>query len=52
VFTTPTYVSANKLPSSGGIIKELEVLIAFKYTIVGFTVEIFSPLTMLKYTDA
>jgi hypothetical protein len=27
------------VPSSGGIIKELQVLIAFKYTIVGFTAE-------------
>jgi hypothetical protein len=36
----------------GLFIKELQVLIALKYTIVGFTVEIFTPLTMLKYIDA
>jgi hypothetical protein len=35
----------------GVFIKELEVLIASKYTIVGFTVEIFTQLTMLKYID-
>ena len=33
----------------GASIKELQVLIAFKYTIVGFTAQIFTPLTMLKY---
>ena len=33
-------------------IKELQVLIAFKYIIVGFTVEIFTPLTILKCVDA
>jgi hypothetical protein len=36
----------------GVFIKQLQVLIASKYTIVGFTVEIFTQLTMLKYIDA
>jgi hypothetical protein len=36
----------------GIFIKELQVLIAYKYTIVGFTVEVFKQLTMLKYIDA
>jgi hypothetical protein len=36
----------------GVFIKELQVLIASKYTIVGFTIEVFTLLTMLKYTDA
>jgi hypothetical protein len=34
----------------GVFIKELQVLIASKYTIVGFTVEVFTQLTVLKYT--
>jgi hypothetical protein len=33
----------------GVFIKELQVLIASKCRIVGFTVEIFTQLTMLKY---
>ena len=33
-------------------IKELQVLIALKYTIVDFTVEVFTQLTMLKCIDA
>jgi hypothetical protein len=36
----------------GVFIKELQVLIASKYTIVGFTTEVFTQLTMLKYIDA
>jgi hypothetical protein len=36
----------------GVFIKQLQVFIAFKYTIVDFTVEIFALLTVLKYTDA
>jgi hypothetical protein len=36
----------------GIFIKELQVLIASKYTLVGFTVEVFTQLTMLKYIDA
>ena len=31
--------------SQGVFVKELQVLIAFKYAIAGFTVEIFTPLT-------
>jgi hypothetical protein len=33
-------------------VKELQVLIASKYAIVGFTVEVFTHLTMLKHVDA
>jgi hypothetical protein len=36
----------------GVSIKEPQVLIASKNTKVGFTVEVFTQLTMLKYTDA
>jgi hypothetical protein len=36
----------------GVFIKELQVFIASKYTIVRFTVEVFTQLTMLKYVDA
>jgi hypothetical protein len=52
VFTTPTYVSANKLPPQGVFVKEPQILIASKYTIVGFTIEVFTQLTMLKYIGA
>jgi hypothetical protein len=33
----------------GVFIKQLQVLTAYKYTIFGFTVEVFTQLTMLKY---
>jgi hypothetical protein len=36
----------------GVFIKELQVLIASKYTVVGFTIEVFTRLAMLKYTGA
>jgi hypothetical protein len=36
----------------GVLIKELQVFIASKYTIVGFTVDVFTQLTVLKYIDA
>ena len=51
-YKTPTYVSANKLPSSGVSIKELQARTASKYTIVGFTAEVFTQLTILKCIDA
>jgi hypothetical protein len=38
--------------SQAVFIKELQVLIASKYTVVGFTIELFTQLTMLKYIDA
>jgi hypothetical protein len=36
----------------GVFIEELQVLIASKCTLVDFTVEVFTQITMLKYTDA
>jgi hypothetical protein len=36
----------------GVFIKELQVRTASKYTIIGFTLEVFTQLTMLKYIDA
>jgi hypothetical protein len=36
----------------GVFIKELQVHFASKYTIVGFTVEVFTQLTMLKCIDS
>jgi low affinity Fe/Cu permease len=36
----------------GVFIKELQLLIATKYTIVRFTVQVFAQLTILKYRDA
>jgi hypothetical protein len=45
---TPTYVSAIKLPSSGAFIKESQVSTASKYTIVGFTIQALTQLTILK----
>jgi hypothetical protein len=36
----------------GIFIKELQVLIAYKYAIVGFTLEVFTQLTILTYIDA
>ena len=36
----------------GVFIKELQVRTASKYTAVGFTVEVFTQLTMFKYIDA
>jgi hypothetical protein len=39
---TPTYVSANKLPSSGGfLIKELQELFTSNYTVNGYTLKSF-----------
>jgi hypothetical protein len=35
----------------GVFIKELQVLIATKYTIFGFTVEVYTQLKMLEYID-
>ena len=36
----------------GVFIKELQAHTAFKYTIVGFTAEVFTQLTVLKYIDS
>jgi hypothetical protein len=52
MYLQPLHMSQQVNCNPQGIfIKELQVLIAFKYTIVGFTVEVFTPLTMLKYID-
>jgi hypothetical protein len=48
----PTYVSAIKLPSSGGMVKESQAYTASKYTTVDCTIEALTQVTILICVNA
>jgi hypothetical protein len=53
MYLQPLYMFLqNNCHPQGVFIRELQVIIASKCTIVGFTVEVFTQLTMLEYIDA